>query len=134
MPAVNPVTTPPVLTDAVPVSATIDQVPPACALVNAAVVALIQTEAAPPPLVDKVGNVLTVILVVLLTPVITGVLLTTLMRYKVPATVDEGIVAVMVPAAVLVRVPIATGLVNAPALLLSCAVNTLPAVKLPEMV
>jgi hypothetical protein len=56
------------------------------------------------------------------------------MRYKVPATVDEGMVAVMVPAAVLVRVPIATGLVNAPALLLSCAVNRLPAVKLPEIV
>jgi hypothetical protein len=103
-------------------------------LVNAAVVAFIQTEAAPPPLADKVGNALTVILVVLLTPVITGVLLTTLMRYKVPATVDEGMVAVMVPAAVLVRVPIATGLVNAPALLLSCAVNRLPAVKLPEIV
>ena len=50
MPAVNPVTTPPVLTDAVPVPATIDQVPPVCTLVNAGVVALTQTEAAPPAL------------------------------------------------------------------------------------
>jgi hypothetical protein len=81
-----------------------------------------------------VGKALTVILVGLLVPVIVGELLTTLMRYPEPCTVAEGMVAVMVPAAVLVSVPIATGLVNKPALLLSCAVNTLPAVKLPEIV
>jgi hypothetical protein len=81
-----------------------------------------------------VGNAFIEMLDGLLVPVIAGVLLTTLMRYNVPATVDEGIVAVMVPAAVLVRVPIATGLVNEPVLLLSCAVNTLPAVKVPVIV
>jgi hypothetical protein len=60
VPEVNPVTTPPVLTDAVPVPATIDQVPPDCALVKAAVVALTQTVAVPLALADKVGNALTV--------------------------------------------------------------------------
>jgi hypothetical protein len=59
VPAVKPVTTPPVVILAVPVPATIDQVPPAVASVKAGVVAFTQTLAAPPPIGDTVGNGLT---------------------------------------------------------------------------
>ena len=57
---VKPVTTPSVLTDAVPVPATIDQVPPDCAFVNAGVDVFTQTVVAPPVLADKVGKAFTV--------------------------------------------------------------------------
>ena len=59
VPAVNPVTTPFALIDAVPVPETIDQVPPALAFVNAGVVALTQTEAAPPSLFAYAASVVT---------------------------------------------------------------------------
>ena len=70
VPAVKPVTTPPVVIDAVPVPATIDQVPPDCALVNAGVVPFTQTEDAPPVFAVKVGNALIVIEAVLLADIV----------------------------------------------------------------
>ena len=102
--------------------------PEVVAPVNTTLPPLQKVVAPPAVIVGVVGNTFTVILVGLLVPVIAGVLLTTLMRYPKPCAVDEGMAAVIVPAAVLLRVPIFTGLVNAPALLLSCAVNTLPEV------
>jgi hypothetical protein len=65
VPGVKPVTTPPEVIDAVPVPATIDQVPPDCVLVNAGVVPFTQTEVAPPVFAVKVGNAFIVTVAVL---------------------------------------------------------------------
>ena len=56
VPAVRPVTTPPVVMLAVPVPATIDQVPPAVASVKAGVAEFTQTAAAPPAIAATVGR------------------------------------------------------------------------------
>ena len=60
VPAVNPVTTPPVVTEAVPVPAIIDHVPPDCAFVKAGVEAFAQTDVAPPLFAANTGNAFTV--------------------------------------------------------------------------
>ena len=60
VPAVSPVTTPPEVMLAVPVPATIDQVPPAVPLVKGAVAEFTHTESAPPAMPATVGTVLTV--------------------------------------------------------------------------
>jgi hypothetical protein len=60
VPAVSPVTTPPVVMLAVPVPAVIDHVPPTVASVNAGVVALTHTVVAPPAIAATVGNGFTV--------------------------------------------------------------------------
>ena len=70
VPAVKPVTTPSVLTDAVPVPVTIDQVPPDCELANAGVILLTQTEDAPSVFADNVGNALIVNVAVLLIKIV----------------------------------------------------------------
>ena len=77
---------------------------------------------------------LIVMLAVLAEPAMAGAELTTRMRYAVPAAVPVGIRALMVPAAVELRVPIFTGLTKDPAASLSCAVKTFPAVKEPVIV
>ena len=51
---------PPAVIEAVPVPAVIDHVPPEVASVNAGVVALTQTVAAPPVIAATVGRALTV--------------------------------------------------------------------------
>ena len=56
VPAVTPVTTPPVVMLAVPVPAIIDQVPPAVASVKAGVGEFTQTAAAPPAMAATVGR------------------------------------------------------------------------------
>ena len=56
VPAVTPVTTPPVVMLAVPVPAIIDQVPPAVASVKAGVAEFAQTAAAPPAMAATVGR------------------------------------------------------------------------------
>jgi hypothetical protein len=66
-------------------------------------------------------------LVPLSEPVTTGFELTTLIRYPVPVVVPAGIVALIVPAVVLVSVPILTGEVKLPAAFDNCAVNIFPA-------
>ena len=66
----------------------------------------------------------------LVEPVWDGVVATTRIRYPVPAAVDEGIVALIVPDFALDNVPIATGFVgNTPVASESCAVNVFPAAK-----
>ena len=47
---------------------------------------------------------------------------------------DPGMVAVMVPLLLVLSEPILTGAANDPVLLESCAVNTLPTVKVPVLV
>ena len=56
VPGVNPVTTPPAVTLAVPVTFVIDQVPPAVTSVKAGVFALAHTAVAPPPIAATTGN------------------------------------------------------------------------------
>jgi hypothetical protein len=80
-----------------------------------------------------VTNALIVMLLLLIVPVFTGALLITRILYPAPVGVFEGIVAIMVPAAVDVSVPMFTGLVNEPVALLNCAVKTLPAVNVPDL-
>jgi hypothetical protein len=70
----------------------------------------------------------------LLLLVSTGLLLTTLIWYPAPGVVLPGIVAVIVPDAVPLSVPIFTGLAKLPEALLSCAVNTFPPLTGPETV
>ena len=58
--------------------------------------------------------------------------------YPEPATVAAGMVPVIVPPVIAVRVPMVTGVVKEPLAFESCAVNTLPvvnpdAVKLTEI-
>ena len=60
-------------------------------------------------------------------PVIAGFELTTRILYAVPEGVPPGMVAAIVPEFTDDRVPIATGLVNEPVELESCAVKTFPA-------
>jgi hypothetical protein len=67
-------------------------------------------------------------------PLITGVLLTTRIRYAVPDVVEAGIMAVMVPDATDANDPMFTGVVNAPVELLSWAVKIFPAVYVPVIV
>ena len=67
-------------------------------------------------------------------PVIEGVLEITRILYPVPDKVPAGIVAAIVPAAILVNVPIFTGVVKIPEALDNCAVKTFPDVKEPEIV
>ena len=70
-----------------------------------------------------VGIALTVRLTPLSVPVTAGVELITLILYKVPATVLQGIIQGMVPAlAVLASVPIFTGTAKLPAAFDNCAV------------
>ena len=66
MPGVRPVTTPPALMLAVPVPFVIDHtpVPPEVVFVNAGVVELTHTDAAPPVIGDTTGNGFTVIVIV----------------------------------------------------------------------
>jgi hypothetical protein len=71
---------------------------------------------------------LTVKLIPLSVPVLTGLLLITRIRYPFPEAVPPGIVAVMVPAVVDVNVPIFTGEEKLPVELDNCAVNTFPEV------
>ena len=66
-------------------------------------------------------------------PVILGVELITLIIYPIPAAVLQGIVHVIVPAAVPVSVPIVTGAAKLPAAFDNCAVKTFPGVKVPAI-
>jgi hypothetical protein len=66
-------------------------------------------------------------------PLNTGFELTTLIRYPLPATVFEGIVAIMVPELVELRVPIVTGEVKLPVLPDNWAVKTFPASTIPAL-
>lgn len=66
--------------------------------------------------------------------VVDGALATTRIRYAVPLATVEGNVALIVPAAVAVRVPIEVGVVKLPLPSLNCAVKMLPDVNLPVMV
>ena len=68
---------------------------------------------------DGVTNALIVRLLLLIVPVFTGALLITLILYREPVGVFEGIVVTIVPAAVEVSVPITTGVVNDPLELLN---------------
>ena len=74
----------------------------------------------------KAGAEVTVIAAEVLVLVSDGVDEMILIRYPLPAAVPPGIVAVIVPADVDVKVPIAVGLANEPDELDNCAVNTLP--------
>ena len=80
------------------------------------------------------GKALTVKFTPLSLPVTTGLLETTLTRYPVPDACPPGIVALIVPAAVEVIVPIVTGLANEPLASDNCAVKIFPALKVPVMV
>ena len=63
-----------------------------------------------------------------------GVEPVTLIKYPTPAAVLQGIVHVIVPAAVPAKVPIVTGAAKLPAALESCAVKVFPAVNAPVIV
>jgi hypothetical protein len=76
----------------------------------------------------------TVMLLPLFAAVIAGELDTTRTRYPVPVAVPAGIVALTVPDAVAVTLPIVTGLVNDPLASDSCAVTVLPPAKVPVIV
>ena len=80
------------------------------------------------------GKALMISVDVLVVPTIAGVLLTTLILYPEPLAVADGMVAIIEPATTAVTVPIFTGVVNAPAASLNCAVKILPAVNVPVMV
>ena len=67
-------------------------------------------------------------------PVMLGVELITLIIYPTPAGVLQGMVQVIVPAAIPVNVPIETGAAKLPAAFDNCAVNVFPAVKTPVIV
>ena len=87
-----------------------------------------------PVVVGVPGIVFTVKLVPLSVPVIDGVVLITRILYAAPATEANGIVAVMVPAAVDVKFPIPTAEIKLPAEFDNWAVKTFPAVNVPEIV
>ena len=63
-----------------------------------------------------------------------GVLEITLIRYPEPVAAATGIVAVMLPDVVLVKLPIAVGDAKEPDASDNCAVNTLPDVQVPVIV
>ena len=73
-------------------------------------------------------------LVPLSVPVMEGFDPITRMRYAEPATVEEGIVALIVPDVVAFSVPIDTGDEKFPAASESCAVNTFPVLNAPVVV
>jgi hypothetical protein len=83
---------------------------------------------------EGVNKGLTVKFVPLSEPVVTGLLATTLILYPVPNVVPAGNTAEMVPLVVLVKVPMLTGDVKLPVASESCAVNTFPALNVPDMV
>ena len=64
-------------------------------------------------------------------PVTTGLELTTRILYAVPKRVACGMVAEIVPAVVVVSVPIFTGLAKLPAEFESCAVKIFPELAVP---
>jgi hypothetical protein len=87
------------------------------------------------PVKVAVGGLVIVITVALAVPVTTGVLLTTLIAYAVPATVPAGMVADILPEfAVLDKVPMVVGVVKEPVALDNCAVYIFPALYVPVLV
>lgn len=92
-----------------------------------------QTVLLEPGSIEAVGPLLTVI-GILKVPVTAGFEETTRMIYPVPGAVPKGMVALMVPAVVPFMAPMAIGVAKLPLAFDSCAVNTLPALYVPEMV
>ena len=122
----------PVPKEAPPVEAAYQLMVPALAVAAKPTVPVPHREAGVLPVI--VGIAVTFKFEPLSEPATPGLLLITLILYKEDVVAPEDIDALIVPAVICVKVPMAVGLLNDPVSSDSWAVNTFPELKVPEIV